>query len=257
MTMEENYSLQRLLTLRKLTRAITELLRGQMKEHLTTIAPLLRPKTVLGEYIKSSTREMTPGANLAFKDLQTLYETVAANKPFLLAKELDSSLDIMNTTIEITPMEYSYEAQAENHRKVISITSPLKNILTYSGYGPTKLKELLADRYRQPEKVQEYIVHYLALHVTIARQPGLSQMLSALHFPITTIRLPEFGELPITCINSSISTIRPSDPVLIESTEFSGLDAFEEVVNVTDIANLQDSLKERLREIAKNHGENL
>lgn len=255
--MEENYSLQRLLTLRKLTRAITELLRGQMKEHLATIAPLLRPKNVLGEYIKSSTREMAPGANLAFKDVQTLYETVAANKPFLLAKELDSSLNIMNTTIELTPMEYVHEAQANNHQKALTITSPLKSILTYSGYAPAKLKELLADRYRQPEKVQEFIVHYLALHVTIARQAGLSRILEALHFPLTTIRLPEFGELPITCLTSSITTIRPPDDVLIESTEFSGLDAFEEVVNLDDITGLRDPLKERLLEIARSHGENL
>ncbi|MFN7929754.1 MAG: hypothetical protein U0Y68_17780 [Blastocatellia bacterium] len=255
--MEENYSLQRLLVLRKLTRAVTELLRGQMKEHLTTIAPLLRPKIVLGEYIKSSAREMVPGANLAFKDVQTLYETVATNKPFLLSKELDPALDIMNTTIEITPVEYSFEAQADNYQKTLTITSPLKNILTYNGYAPAKLRELLADRYRQPEKVREFIVHYLALHVTIHRQPGLARMLEALHFPLTTIRLPEFGELPITCLSASLTTIRPPDNVLIESTEFSGLDAFEEVVNVNDIANLRDSIKEQLLEVARKHGENL
>ncbi len=255
--MEENYNLPRLLTLRKLTRAVTEILRGQMKEHLTTIAPLLRPKNVLGEYIKSNAREMVPNANLAFKDVQTLYETVATNKPFLLAKELDAALDVMNTTIEITPMEYRYEAQTENQHKALTVTSPLKNILTYTGYAPTKLKELLADRYRQPEKVQEFIVHYLALHVTITRQPGLARMLEALHFPLTTMRLPEFGELPITCLAASITTIRPPDDVLIESTEFSGLDAFEEVVNVADITNLRDGLKEQLIALAKSHGENL
>jgi hypothetical protein len=255
--MEENYSLQRLLTLRKLTRAVTEVLRGQMKEYLTTIAPLLRPKAILGEYLKSSARETVPGASAAFKEFQNLYETVARNKPFLLNKELDSTIEIMNTTIEITPMEYVYEAEADNQRKTIAITSPLKNILTYSGYAPAKLKELLADRYRTPEKVQEFVVHSLALHIAITRQPGLANMLASLHFPLTTIRLPEFGELPITCLTSAITTIRPPDSVLIESTEFSGLDAFEEVVSLEDIAGLRDPLKERLLEIAKNHGENL
>ena len=134
--MEENYSLPRLLTLRKLTRAVTEVLRGQMKDHLSTIAPLLRPKAVLGEYLKSSTRETVPGASAAFKEVQNLYETVAKNKPFLLNKELDSTIEIMNTTIEITPMEYAYPAEADNQRKTITITSPLKSILTYSGTLP-------------------------------------------------------------------------------------------------------------------------
>lgn len=255
--MEENYSLPRLLTLRKLTRAVTEVLRGQMRDYLTTIAPLLRPKSVLGEYLKSSARETVPGASAAFKELQNLYETVAKNKPFMLNKELESSIDIMSATIEITPMEYVHEAAADNLSKTITITSPLQSILTYTGYGPAKLKELLADRYRAPEKVQEFIVHYLALHVAIKRQPGLSQMLAALHFPLTTLRLPEFGELPITCLTSAITTIRPPDSVLIESTEFSGLDAFEEVVSLADIASLRDALKERLTEIAKTHGETL
>jgi hypothetical protein len=255
--MEENYSLQRLLVLRKLTRAVTELLRGQMKEHLTTIAPLLRPKLVLGEYIKSSTREIVPGAHLAFKEVQTLYETVATNKPFLLSKELESSLDLMNTTIEITPVEYAYDAQADNQQKTLTITAPLKSILTYTGYAPAKLRELMADRYRQPEKVREFLVHYLALHVTITRQPGLVRMLEALHFPLTTMRLPEFGELPITCLASSLMTLRPPDHVLIESTEFSGLDAFEEVIHPADIANLRDPIKEQLLELARKHGENL
>lgn len=255
--MEENYSLQRLLTLRKLTRAVTDLLRGQMKEYLGTIAPLLRPKTVLGEYIKSSTREMVPNANIAFKELQTLYDTIASNKPYLISKELESSLEILNTTIEMTPMEYVHEANANGHAKNINITAPLQYILTYSGYAPAKLRELLADRYRTAEKVQEFIVHYLALHTVLNRQPGISQMFAALHFPISNIRLPEFGELPITCITSSISTIRPPDDVLIESTEFTGQDAFEEVVNLADIANLRDGLKEQLFTIAKVQGENL
>ncbi|HEX4951015.1 MAG TPA: hypothetical protein VFZ34_30430 [Blastocatellia bacterium] len=255
--MEENYSLQQLLALRKLTRAITEVLRGQMKEYLTTIAPLLRPKTALGEYIKSSARETASGASAAFKELQNLYEAIAKNKPFLLNKELDASLDIMNTSIESTPMEYVYEAKTESHSKTITITSPLQSILTYAGYAPAKLKELLADRYRTPEKVQEFIVHYLALHITITRQPGLAQMLNSLHFPLVTKRLPEFGELPITCLTSAITTIRPPDSVLIEATELSGLDAFEEVVSLEDIAGLRDPLKERLLEIARSHGENL
>ena len=255
--MDENYSLQRLLALRKLTRAITEVVRGQMKEYLVTVAPLLRPKTVLGEYIKSNSRDVVPGANVAFKELQTLYETIATAKPFMLTKELDSSIDILNTTVEITPMEYLHEATAENHSKTITVTSSLKYVLTYAGYSPAKLKELMADRYRTAEKVQEFILHALALHVTIARQPGLKQMFAALHFPLTTIKLPEFGELPVTCISSAISTLRPPDGVLIESTEFSGMDAFEEVVKVDDISKLREPLKERLIELAQAQGENL
>ena len=56
---------------------------------------------------------------------------------------------------------------------------------------------------------------------------------------------------------AAISTLRPPDGVLIESTEFSGMDAFEEVVKVDDISKLREPLKERLIELAQAQGENL
>ncbi len=48
--------------------------------------------------------------------------------------------------------------------------------------------------------------------------------------------MPQFGDLPITRIGVPISTIRPSDAVVIESAEMTGMDAFEEIVKVEDIA---------------------
>ena len=39
--------------------------------------------------------------------------------------------------------------------------------------------------------------------------------------------------------------------MIIESAELTGMDAFEEVVNVEDLAQLRDPLKERLLEIAR------
>ena len=47
-------SIQSLLALRKLTRAITDAVRAQMTEYLTTLTPLLRPKALLGEYIQAA-----------------------------------------------------------------------------------------------------------------------------------------------------------------------------------------------------------
>jgi len=46
--MEGYYSIQRLLALRKLTRAIADHLRGEVKAYLQTFAPQFRPRTVLG-----------------------------------------------------------------------------------------------------------------------------------------------------------------------------------------------------------------
>ena len=54
-----------------------------------------------------------------------------------------------------------------------------------------------------------------------------------------------------------ISTIRPSDEVIIQSTEISGSSAFEEVVDLSGISKLDDPIRDKLTEIVKGHGDEL
>jgi hypothetical protein len=95
------------------------------------------------------------------------------------------------------------------------------------------------------------------LHVVITRQAGLTRILEVLHFPVTAGRLPGFGELPITFIASVVSTVRPPDDVIIESTEISGSDTFEEVINLDELVKRRDPFRERLIELVKQHGNDL
>ena len=92
------------------------------------------------------------------------------------------------------------------------------------------------------------------MHIVVSSQPGLTELLETLRFPIASKQLPGFGSLPITYIASAISTTLPPDELVIESTELSGKDAFEELVNVSDIENLRDHQKERLMEIVQRGG---
>ncbi len=48
--------------------------------------------------------------------------------------------------------------------------------------------------------------------------------------------------------------MRPPDSVIIESTEISGTDSFEEVVNLDELNNLTDPVKEQLLKIAQGEG---
>lgn len=255
--MEDGFSIQNLLTLRKVTRAVSDTLRAQMKEHLSTLAPLLRPKAVLGDYIQSSAKETARGGEKAFRELQSLYEALAPAKPFNLTKDLSVPLEIASSTLEMAPMEYSHTAQTERETKTVNITSPLKWSLNYSGFSLGRFRELLADRNRKSDDVREFLIHYLVLHAVVSNQSGVTSILEALHFPITTGRLPGFGDLPVTYISSSISTMRPPDEVIIESTEISGSDAFEEVINLSDITTMRNPLKERLSGLVKSFSPDL
>lgn len=244
--MERSDAVQKLLSHRKLTRAMGEVIRGHMNDYLATLTPAFRPRSVLGEHVQESGKEPAKGADQAFKELQDLYDKVATIRPFNLPKELKSPLMQMTSSLELTPVEYSHTAKTDRESKTITVTCPFKSVLTYAGYTPQRLKAVLANSNRNDGELQQFVLHYLAMHVVIQRKPGLKQILDTLHFPLDSGRLPAFGDLPITYIGSAISTSLPADDFVIESTELSGKDAFEELANVNDIENLRDPLKERL-----------
>jgi len=251
--MDGRDSTHSLLVLRKLTRAIADVVRVQMTEYLATLAPLLRPKMVLGDHVEDGTKESTRRSDKAFKDLQALYESLAGTKPFNLPRELTLPLRLIGSGLEITPVDTALSIKSGSDTRTIMVRSPLMWTLTYSGYPPTRLPELLKTKLQTGDELGQLVVTYLLMNVVITNSPGLMSVFNALHFPITTTTIPEFGPLPITRIGVGVSTTRPSDDVILQSAELTGMDAFEEVVNVKDLSQLRDPLKQRLLDIARQH----
>ncbi|MEO8053532.1 MAG: hypothetical protein ABI768_00145 [Acidobacteriota bacterium] len=249
--MDEGFDLQKLRSLRKLTRAIAESLRSELKEHLGTMTLLLRPRTILGDFVEGGLKGEVKGSDTAFRDLRSRYEVVAGGRPYGLSKELSHPIEIVSSNVELVPLEYPHVAKAGSESKTVTVTQPLKWILTYSGLAPTRLRDLLAAKTPDAAQVKDVILHALVLDTVLTRQPGLLAVFEALRFPIVTEKLPGLGELPVTCISSSVRTVRPPDDVLIESTEISGLNAFEEVVNAKDIVEMQDPFREKLLEVIR------
>jgi hypothetical protein len=137
------------------------------------------------------------------------------------------------------------------------VRSPLTWTLSYSGYPPTRIPDLLKAKLQTGDDLGQLVVSYLLMHVVISNSPGLMSVFEALHFPITTTTIPEYGPLPITRIGVALSTTRPSDEVILQSAELTGMDAFEEIVNVQDLSQLRDPLKQRLTELARQHAPEL
>jgi hypothetical protein len=251
------YSTQRMLTLRRITRSIADVLRQQLKEYLSTVSPLLRPKSVFGDYVQGGAKELVRGADIAFKDLQGLYEVAASTKPFDFSRELKPPIEILSSALEITPVEYRYEARGEQASKVVNVSSPFKWILSYSGFTPGKFAELLVEPGKYSDEIQSFILHSLVLNIVMSRQQGVARMFEALHFPFCPEKLPVSAGLTWTCISGCVSTLRPPDEVIIESTEVSGTDAFEEVVNLDDLKRIREPLKEQLVNLVKAQGTEL
>ena len=110
--MDEGYDLQKLRSLRKLTRAIAESLRTELKEHLSTVTLLLRPRTILGDFVEGSTKSEVKGSDAAFRDLRSRYEAVAGGRPYGLARELNPPIEILSSNVELVPLEYPHVAKS-------------------------------------------------------------------------------------------------------------------------------------------------
>ena len=150
-------SIQSLLALRKLTRAITDVVRVQMTEYLKTLTPLLRPKAVLGDYVQGGLKEPSRKADKAFGDLQALYETVAVAKPYNLPRELSPPLSFTSVGLEITPLDYYHVAQSGADTRKIKVRCPLTWVLTYTDFPPTRLQELLDTKARSVEEPVDHL----------------------------------------------------------------------------------------------------
>jgi hypothetical protein len=255
--MDARDSTQSLLVLRKLTRAIGEIVRAQMTEHLATLAPLLRPKMALGDYVEDGTKEATRRSEKAYKELLALYETVAATKPFNLPRELPTPLRLAGTGLEISAVDSARVIQSGAASRTIMVRSPLTWTLTYSGYAPQRLPELLKTRLQSGDELTHFVISYLLMHIVITNSPGLMNVFEALHFPITTTTLPEFGPIPITRIGLPVSTTCPSDDMILQVAELTGIDAFEEVIAVQDLSALRDPLRARLLDLVRQQAPDL
>jgi len=255
--MQEALNTEKLLVLRKLTRAVSDFLLKELKEHLATLTPLLKPKAVLGGYVQGGPKDIARGADKAFKELQELYWGVCGTKPFNLSRDLRPPIAVDGSILEMVPFEYPHTAKTKKESKTVTIASPLKWVLYYSGYSPGHLREVLNDADGSGLELQEFVLNHLVLHVAAFKQTGVPQLLESLRFPVSFHQYPEFGNLPVTVISSSVPTVRPPDATIIESTEVSGTDEFEEVVSVEDMERMRDPLRERLVELVRSHSPEL
>ena len=244
--MDEDDSLARLIVLRRLSHVLADNLGPRLKRHVATLAPLLRPRAILGEYIQSSQREAVRGADKAFRELRTLCSSVAASEPFYLSPEVEPPLEVSSTNVEIHPLEYVHVVRSGREARKVLVTAPLKWAVTYSGYSIPRLRELVLARDRSQAELKEAILQYLILFIAASRERGLAPLFDSLRFPIVPHYFPEFGKLPIMVITAPAATALPPDDEVLESTEISGADVFEEVVDLPSLTGLTDPFRERL-----------
>ncbi len=248
--MNQGFSSGRLLFLRKITRAVSEHLVSELKGHLNTMSPLLRPRRFLGDYIESGSTEQVVDADKNFGILADIYAK-AAGKPFELPRPLRPPLKPVGLALEVYPWESRYEIQAGGTKKTVTLTSPVRYVLSYaSGISLSRLRQGIAGKEEQKrEDIREFVIRCCLLHSMLAKNAGIVALFRALRWEVSTETSPDLGGLPLTTLTAPIRSMLPPDNLILESTEMSGMPLFEEVVDVDALSQIHDPLAKKVEGI--------
>jgi hypothetical protein len=245
---------ERLLHLHNLTKEVAKLCAGQLRAYLDALAPLFRPRRLLGDHIEGSGRDSVVGADQNLAELKEMYARVAG-RPFDLRRELPAPLESIPAQIQIYEWEYAY-ATERDHR-AITVVAPLTWVLAYpSTYSLSMMRQVLAGKQeRDQESVRSFVARACLMSMLFAKSPTLGALFEGLRFPIEVRKIPQFGELPLVTISAPVATMRPSDEVLLMATGLSGRTVFQEVLDRDQAGRIPDRLQQQVSQILREHGE--
>jgi hypothetical protein len=222
-----------------LTREVANFCRQQLRTYLDALAPLFRPRCVLGDCVEGAGRESVPDAEQNFAALRESFIRVCG-RPFDLRRELARPIDSTPTQMQLYEWEYRHGA--------VTITSPLTWVLTYpSVYSLPLMRQVAAGKQqRDPEAVRSFVLRACMLNLLFEKQPQLATLLEGLRYKVELRKLPDLGDLPLITVSAPVSTFRPPDDILSIATGLSGRAVFQEVLDMESAAKIDDPLQSRL-----------
>jgi hypothetical protein len=242
---------QELTELRRKTEVISKFLQDQLSTHLETLRPILSPERVFGKYLGS--KGDSPLADRAFAQLQQHYRPFST-RPFDLPSEFDPHwLTLVGQRVTLYPWEYTHEAKTDRETRTITMTSPVRWVLSYtSAYTLSQARQALAGKgERRPEHVRQFAVNALVTQLVITHTAGLAPLLSDLRYQLQTDSTPDLPKLPLTTITFGLPSFRPADDLILSATSFSGIAAFIELIDLDALSRLQDPLRTRIEELLR------
>ena len=159
------------------------------------------------------------------------------------------SLTRVGNRLDIVRADYLYNASADARTKSILMSSPVRWLMTYhSAYNPGQIRQVLSNREeRRNEYLQQFVLNTLVLKAVIERNHGLTDLFSALRYEIEIKPIQEFNNLPLVSIVAPLPSFRPPDELILNATDFSGVPAFIELLDIDAVHALQGPLKTRVK----------
>ena len=234
--------------LRSKTEIISRLLHEQLSGHLETLRPILSPDRLFGK--SGGPRTDAAAADRALAQLHQSYKAFVG-RPFDLPTELDPYwLTLVGNRVALYPWTYTYEAGREPSQRSITMTSPVRWVVSFtSGYTLAELRQaLLGPGERRAEHVRQFVVNALVTQLVFAHTPGLAALFADLRYQVQVDTAPELPKLPLATVTSSLPSFRPSDELVLAATNFSGIPAFIELIDVDALPALVDPLQAKIAE---------
>jgi len=249
---DPSITLERLLKLRRATRALADFLESELRAYLDTVAPLLRPKRLLGNLIQGESTESYYDSDRAFAELQQLWAKVS-ERPFRLRAHLTSPIPAIRVKLELSRWEELWTAPSGG--KKLWVSSPLSWVVSYPGACrlDSLNKMLVGEEQRNEAEMHQFVLNACILNLLLERTPGIPKLLAGLRYALEVRRVAALGDLPLVVVRSAIPSVRPSAQVMIDAAELAGLGTFEEVLDASAARALKDPLRARVEELMAEH----
>lgn len=242
---------QELTELRRKTEAVSKFLQEQLAAHLETLRPVLAPERVFSKFL--GTKGDHALSDRAFAQLQQTYRPFSG-RPFDIPTEFDPQwLTLVGNRLALYPWEYAHEARTDRETKTITMASPVRWVVTFTGtYSLSQVRQGLGGKSeRRVEHIRQFVVNALVTQLTINHAAGLGALFADLRYQLQTEYAPDLPKLPLTTITFGLPSFRPADDLILAATTFSGIPAFIELIDTDAASRLPDPLKTRLQELVR------
>ena len=247
--------------LHKVTGEVARICRGQLRTYLDALAPLFRPRRILGNHMDGAGKESVVGADQNLADVREAFFK-ACGRPFDLRKELPTPLESVPTQIQLYEWEYPYDIRSQGERKTISVVSPLSWVLAYpSTYTLPMMRQVVAGKQdRDAEGIKAFVLRACLMQALFAKAAELTALFEGLRYRVEVRKSAPLGDLPLVTLSAPVKTVRPADDLLMTATGLSGRTGFEEVIDDDQAAHIADPLQAQILRVldiadGKNTGE--
>ena len=244
------FSYEQLGRLHGITQQVEKICRAQLRTYLDALAPLFRPRRLLGNHIEGASKETVSNPDQNLNDLREIYYKACA-RPFELRKELPVPLESVSTQIQLHEWEYSRDVLTERGSSKVAITAPLTWVLAYpSAYSLGMMRQVVMGKQeRDLESVSSFVLRASIMHLMFSHLPELTAIFDGLRYRVETRRSPELGDLPLVTVSAPIATVLPADDLLLLASSLAGRSGFVEVVDPHQAANIPDPLQDQITKI--------